>query len=49
MTGNYFKWYHITSSGALKVGEGYTMKGTGKCFYFKHKNYTFIGKPNSGK
>jgi hypothetical protein len=28
MTGNYFKWYHITSSGALKVGKD-TMKELG--------------------
>ncbi|TDD94327.1 T9SS type A sorting domain-containing protein, partial [Flavobacterium cellulosilyticum] len=47
--GNYYKWYPITSSGALKVGEGYTMKGTdGSAPISSTQNYTFIGKPNSG-
>jgi SprB repeat/Disaggregatase related repeat/Secretion system C-terminal sorting domain len=46
---NYYKWHHITSNGALNVGEGFTMKGTGGPADIKEtQNYTFIGKPNSG-
>jgi hypothetical protein len=46
---NYYQWYHITSSGTLKVGEAYTMKGTGGTAPLTdEQNYSFIGKPNSG-
>jgi uncharacterized protein YjdB len=45
----YYQWYHVTSNGTLKVGEGYTMKGTGGAATIDAtQNYTFIGKPNSG-
>jgi hypothetical protein len=46
---NYKQWYQITSNGSIKVGEGYTMKGTGGVAPITAtQNYTFIGKPNSG-
>jgi hypothetical protein len=46
---NYFQWNHITSNGALRVGEAFTMKGTGgTATITTTQNYSFIGKPNSG-
>jgi hypothetical protein len=46
---NYFQWNHITSNGALNVGEAFTMKGTGGTAPITTtQNYSFIGKPNSG-
>ena len=46
---NYYQWYHVTSNGTLKVGEAYTMKGTGGTAPLTDaQNYSFIGKPNSG-
>ena len=46
---NYFQWNFIQSFGLLKVGEGFTMKGTGgKAAIDATQNYVFIGKPNSG-
>ncbi|MCI4442615.1 MAG: HYR domain-containing protein, partial [Lentimicrobium sp.] len=46
---NYYQWSHITSQGTLKVGEAFTMKGTGGVANITDtQNYSFIGKPNSG-
>ena len=44
----YANWFtgHIRSTGTLKVGEGYTQKGTGACT--ATQNYVFSGKPNNG-
>ncbi|MGI0107561.1 PKD-like domain-containing protein [Salinimicrobium sp. WS361] len=46
---NYFRWEHIGSTGALQVGEGYSMKGTsGSAAILDPQNYTFRGLPNNG-
>jgi len=41
--GNWFSG-HVRSTGDIKVGEGYTMKGAGAVT----QNYVFTGKPNNG-
>ncbi|NQY29240.1 MAG: hypothetical protein HRT69_07195, partial [Flavobacteriaceae bacterium] len=43
----YGNWYlgWVRSTGTLKVGEGYTQKGTGAG---GSQNYVFVGKPNNG-
>ncbi|ESU22914.1 hypothetical protein FEDK69T_16930 [Flavobacterium enshiense DK69] len=46
---SYWSWQHIGSTGSVKVGEGFTMKGvTGSGPNTNSQNYTFIGKPNNG-
>jgi hypothetical protein len=40
----YANWEHVRSTGEIKVGEGFTMKGTGATT----QNYIFTGKPNNG-
>ncbi|MFV8326133.1 PKD-like domain-containing protein [Flavobacterium sp. ZS1P14] len=46
---DYFQWNYIGSTGTLKVGEGFTMKGTGgPAAVDALQNYVFVGKPNSG-
>jgi len=44
----YANWMsgHIRSTGTVKVGEGYTQKGTGSAA--TTQNYVFSGKPNNG-
>jgi|GEM_PF-2916249 len=42
----YANWVQIRSTGTLKVGEGYTQKGTGAAT--GTQNYVFSGKPNNG-
>jgi len=42
----YANWVQIRSTGTLKVGEGYTQKGTGAVS--ATQNYVFSGKPNNG-
>lgn len=42
---DYAKWAKITETTALRVGQGYTMKGSGGT---GTQNYTFVGKPNNG-
>ena len=42
--GAYANWQHLRSTGEIKPGEGYTMKGTGAAI----QNYVFTGKPNNG-
>ncbi|WP_034919103.1 LamG-like jellyroll fold domain-containing protein [Gillisia sp. CAL575] len=45
----YSEWKHIGSSGVLKLGEGYTMKGTsGDAAITDRQNYVYKGKPNNG-
>lgn len=41
-------WQHIRSTGAIKAGEGYTMKGPGTGTVQSTQNYRFKGKPNNG-
>lgn len=46
---NYYNWQHIGSTGSVKVGEGFTMKGnTGTAPNTDYQNYVFKGKPNNG-
>ena len=46
---NYWQWIYIGSTSTLKVGDGFTMKGTGGAApVTATQNYVFIGKPNSG-
>jgi hypothetical protein len=46
---DYYQWNYIGSTGLLKTGEGYTMKGTGGTAPITAtQNYVFAGKPNSG-
>ncbi|MFE3846811.1 PKD-like domain-containing protein [Flavobacterium sp. LB3P45] len=46
---NYYQWKYIGSTGSIKVGEGFTMKGTGGIAPLSAtQNYVFVGKPNSG-
>jgi hypothetical protein len=42
----YANWVGIGETGSLRVGQGYTMKGSGANTALQ--NYTFIGKPNNG-
>ncbi|TDE45911.1 T9SS type A sorting domain-containing protein [Flavobacterium rhamnosiphilum] len=46
---NYSQWKNIKSTDNLKVGEGFTMKGTGGVAALAvTQNHVFVGKPNSG-
>ncbi|MGX7666892.1 PKD-like domain-containing protein [Flavobacterium pedocola] len=46
---SYYSWQLIGSTGSVKVGEGYTMKGvTGTAPNTEYQNYIFAGKPNNG-
>lgn len=42
----YANWMQILETGALRVGQGYTLKGSGAAS--GTQNYTFVGKPNNG-
>uniref|UniRef100_UPI00286B6B62 choice-of-anchor D domain-containing protein n=1 Tax=Flavobacterium sp. TaxID=239 RepID=UPI00286B6B62 len=42
---DYFNWVQLGQTGAVRVGLGYTMKGSGA---IGTQNYVFNGKPNSG-
>jgi hypothetical protein len=42
----YANWVQITEDSALRVGQGYTMKGSGAAS--ATQNITFVGKPNNG-
>jgi hypothetical protein len=44
--GQYANWSFIGSSGSLKVGESYTMKGSNGAGI--SQNYVYVGKPNNG-
>ena len=46
---NYYKWFNVGYWGNIKVGDGFTMKGTGGAAPIDEwQNYVFVGKPNSG-
>lgn len=42
---SYSNWAKITENSTLRVGQGFTMKGSGT---EGNQNYTFVGKPNNG-
>lgn len=42
----YANWVKITENGSLRVGQGFTLKGSGAAT--ATQNYTFAGKPNNG-
>ncbi|KDN54304.1 LamG-like jellyroll fold domain-containing protein [Flavobacterium seoulense] len=42
----YASWVQINENSAIRVGQGYTMKGSGAST--ATQNYTFVGKPNNG-
>jgi hypothetical protein len=42
----YANWHQILETSLMRVGQGYTMKGSGK--EGVTQNYTFVGKPNNG-
>ncbi|MBU0939840.1 MAG: choice-of-anchor D domain-containing protein [Bacteroidetes bacterium] len=46
LSNNYSNWTQISETAPLKVGLGYTMKGSGSPL--GNQNYTFVGKPNNG-
>lgn len=46
---NYNQWNYVSNTGLIKIGEGFTMKGTGGIASITAtQNYVFAGKPNSG-
>ena len=46
---NYYQWVNVGYWGSIKVGDGYSMKGTGGAAPINAtQNYVFVGKPNSG-
>jgi hypothetical protein len=42
----YANWTRIGETGTVRVGQGYTLKGSGATS--NTQNYTFVGKPNNG-
>jgi hypothetical protein len=42
----YASWSQIGETGAIRAGQGYTLKGNGSSSV--SQNYTFVGKPNNG-
>jgi hypothetical protein len=44
----YASWSQIGETGAIRVGQGYTLKGSGLPDPDVSQNYTFVGKPNNG-
>jgi uncharacterized repeat protein (TIGR01451 family) len=42
----YANWSQIEETGALRVGQGFTLKGSASLSITQ--NYTFVGKPNNG-
>jgi hypothetical protein len=42
----YANWSRIGETGTIRVGQGYTLKGSG--LSSGTQNYTFVGKPNNG-
>ena len=49
VSNSYNSWQAIGNVGTVKVGEGYTMKGTdGTAAITTLQNYVFAGKPNNG-
>lgn len=46
---SYSSWQEVGSTGTMKIGEGFTMKGvTGSAPNTDYQNYVFKGKPNNG-
>ncbi|MFV8372501.1 choice-of-anchor D domain-containing protein [Flavobacterium sp. LB2P74] len=45
-TNDYANWVQITENNPIRVGQGFTLKGSGGVL--GTQNYTFIGKPNNG-
>ncbi|NNC49867.1 MAG: T9SS type A sorting domain-containing protein [Flaviramulus sp.] len=45
---DYSQWQHVRSTGTLKPGEGFTMKGPGTGSIATPQNYVLEGKPNNG-
>lgn len=45
---NYSQWQHVRSTGTLKAGEGFTLKGPGTGSINTNQNYVLEGKPNNG-
>ncbi|WP_442787952.1 PKD-like domain-containing protein [Flavobacterium suncheonense] len=46
---SYSAWQPVGSTGTMKIGEGFTMKGvTGLAPNTEYQNYVFKGKPNNG-
>ena len=41
----YANWHQIQENTAIRVGQGFTLKGSGAS---GNQNYTFVGKPNNG-
>ena len=41
----YANWNHITETSPIRVGQGFTLKGSGAT---GNQNYVFTGKPNNG-
>lgn len=48
LTDDYASWQHVRSTGTLKAGEGFTMKGPGTGSISTDQNYVLEGKPNNG-
>ncbi len=46
----YSQWQHVRSTGSLRAGEGFTMKGAhnSASSFAEEQNYIFNGKPNNG-
>ena len=45
---DYGSWQQVNQTQDVKVGLGYTMKGSGSGATSNSQNYTFVGKPNNG-
>ncbi|SHG36208.1 Por secretion system C-terminal sorting domain-containing protein [Flavobacterium granuli] len=46
---NFYQWKRVGSAAPIKVGDGFSMKGTdGTAAIDATQNYVFVGKPNSG-
>ena len=48
LSDNYSDWQQVRSTGTLKAGEGFTMKGPGTGSITTDQNYVLEGKPNNG-
>tara|TARA_R110000868_G_scaffold83058_6_gene234733 strand:+ start:33626 stop:36289 length:2664 start_codon:yes stop_codon:yes gene_type:complete len=48
LNNNFSSWQHVRSTGTLKPGEGFTMKGPGTGSFYQYQNYVLKGKPNNG-
>ncbi|WP_299887326.1 LamG-like jellyroll fold domain-containing protein [uncultured Lacinutrix sp.] len=50
LASDYYNWEHVRSTGSLKAGEGFTMKGVNNTNgnVILEQNYVLEGKPNNG-